>query len=162
VNVVRRPGLVEQAVGMPEIPAHSAVDASFARLRAFGVQRGLDLGCGVRRRPGELVEGHHVVVRGIERDPARVVSHYEFVPAVREQERQDKGPFFWYWMAFASDDTGTQYNNHNSGGFDPSGDGPSAHGTRDLGGVIPAAATRLVLDFQPPEQSTPPVGCVRG
>ena len=42
---------------------------------------------------GELVEGHHVVVRGIERGPGEAVLHYEFVPAVQEHERQDKGPF---------------------------------------------------------------------
>jgi hypothetical protein len=35
---------------------------------------------------------------------------------------------------------------------------PSSHGARDLGGVIPVAARRLVLDFQPPWDYTPAAG----
>jgi hypothetical protein len=142
------------------IPPWAAVDAYFARLGAMGVQRHLDVTFDVDL--GELVEGHHVVLRGIERNPDEAVLHYEFVPAVQDHERRDKGPFFWYWTVFASDDAGTRYADHNTGGFDPSGRGPSSHGTRDLGGVILVAARRLVLDFQPPWDYTPAAGvCTR-
>jgi hypothetical protein len=79
---------------MPQIPIppRTAVDAYFAHLRAMGVQQHLDVTFDADL--GELVEGHHVVVRGIERGPGEAVLHYEFVPAVQEHERQDKGPFF--------------------------------------------------------------------
>jgi hypothetical protein len=40
--------------------------------------------------------------------------------------------------------------------------GPSSHGARDLGRVIPVAARRLVLDFQPPWDYTPAAGVARG
>jgi hypothetical protein len=149
-----RRGLLDgHAAGMSKIPPRTAVDAYFARMRAVGVQRQLDVAFDVDL--GELVDGHHVVVRGIERGPGEAVLHYEFVPAVQEHERQDKGPLFWYWMVYASDDIGTEYDDHNTGGFDPSGRGPSSHGTRDLGGAIPAVARRLVLDFEPPWRYTP-------
>jgi hypothetical protein len=158
VNVVAARSLADHALGMAEIPIppRTAVDAYFARLRAMGVHRHLDVPFDVDL--GELVAGHHVVVRGIERGPGEAVLHYEFVPAVQDRERRDKGPFFWYWMVSASDDAGTEYAENNTGGFDPSGQGPSSHGTRDLGGVIPAAANRLVLDFQPPWDHTPEPG----
>jgi hypothetical protein len=73
------------------------VDAYFAHLRAMGVQQHLDVTFDADL--GELVEGHHVVVRGIERGPGEAVLHYGFVPAVQEHERQDKGPFVWYYSS---------------------------------------------------------------
>lgn len=122
-NVVATRSLANHAAGMPQIPIppRTAVDAYFAHLRAMGVQRHLDVTFDVDL--GELVEGHHVVVRGIERGPGEAVLHYEFVPAVQEDERQDKGPVLLYWMVSASDDTGTEYDDHNTGGFDPQGAG---------------------------------------
>src|SRR6266545_3746909 len=132
------------AVGVSQIPPRTAVDAYFTRMRAMGVQRQLDVTFDFDL--GELIDGHHMVLRGIERGPGEAVLHYEFVPALQEHEGQDKGPFFWYWLVSASDDTG---------GFDPSGHGPSSHGTRDLGGVIPTVATPLVLEFQPHSDYTP-------
>jgi hypothetical protein len=108
------------------------VDAYFARLRAVGVPRHLDVTFDVDL--GELVEGHHVVVRGVERGSGEAVLHYEFVPLMQEHERQDKRPFFLVLVVYASDDNGTEYDDHNTGGFDPSGRGPSSHSTRDLGG----------------------------
>src|SRR5690348_13741163 len=40
---------------------------------------------------------------------------------------------------------GTEYDDSNSGAFGERG-GEASHGTRDIGGVIPASATRLTLD----------------
>ncbi|MFI6742876.1 hypothetical protein ACIBI9_59145 [Nonomuraea sp. NPDC050451] len=130
---------------MISIPPRTATDAYFAKmggLRRPDVVFDIDL--------GELVEGHHVVARGLEISGADGVLHYEFVPGVRQHELETKGPFFWYWMLSAEDDLGTPYRDDNGGAFDPEGEA-AAHGTRDLGGPVPRSARRLRLNFRPAE-----------
>jgi hypothetical protein len=81
--------------------------------------------------------------------------HYEFVPGIEAHEDAAE-PFFWYWMLRVSDDVGTQYRNDNGGVRGPSAASAATHATRDLGGQIPDAATRLVLEFEPPPRWVPP------
>ena len=78
--------------------------------------------------------------------------HYEFVPALGA----DAQGFGWYWMLSVSDDVGTEYNENNGGAFDADATGVAAHGSRDLGGQISPAATRLTIRFTPPDDWEPP------
>jgi hypothetical protein len=125
--------------------------------------RQIDITCDVDL--GELVKGHHVVVRGIElakpttgaaaageREPQL---HYEFVPGIEAHER-DSDRFFWYWMLRVTDDVGTRYRDDNSGVMAPFVGGAATHGARDLGPPIPATASRLVFRFTPPSRFEPP------
>ena len=124
----------------PAMPPRHATEAFLARTgRQLTVAFDVDL--------GELVDGHHVVARGIERSETGAELHYEFVPGPTYESGPE--PFHWYWMLHASDDSRTEYRDDNGGGFDQSG-GPAAHGLRDLGGVIPAQARLLTIDFEPP------------
>ncbi|MGW3347384.1 hypothetical protein ACWDA3_29120 [Nonomuraea rubra] len=50
---------------------------------------------------GDLVEGHHVVARGMEMLDSGGVLHYEFVPGVRPDETEINGPFFWYTVVWS-------------------------------------------------------------
>ncbi|MGA5765196.1 hypothetical protein [Nonomuraea bangladeshensis] len=135
--------------GVFNIPPRTATDAYLARM---GGRRRLDIVFDIDL--GELVEGHHVVARGLELADAAAALHYEFVPGIRQHEEDTKGRFFWFWMMFAEDDLGTSYDDHNSGAFDPDGEA-AAHGTRNLGGPVPRSARRLRLSFTPPEMWTP-------
>jgi hypothetical protein len=108
---------------------------------------------------GELCEGHHVVARGISDEPNGAELHYEFVPGLTAAETGAK-EFFWYWMLAASDDVGTEYDDSNTGGFSERG-GAASHGVRDVGGVVPASATRLTLEFEPASGWTPSRDYVR-
>ncbi|MFI7423158.1 hypothetical protein [Nonomuraea sp. NPDC049684] len=135
---------------MISIPPRTATDAYFAERngsRRLDIVFDIDL--------GELLEGHHVVARGLELSETGGVLHYEFVPGVRDEETDSKGSFFWYWMLSAEDDLGTDYSNENNGGFDGKG-GRAAHGSRMLGGVVPGSARRLRIGFQPAWEWTPP------
>lgn len=131
------------------IPPRAATDAYFARM---GGSRRLDIVFDIDL--GELLEGHHVVTRGLEMSGADGVLHYEFVPGLREHETELKGPFFWYWTLSAEDDLGTLYRDDNGGAFDPDGM-TAAHGTRYLGGPVPGSARRLRVNFTPAEGWTP-------
>ncbi|MEU1725229.1 hypothetical protein [Nonomuraea sp. NPDC005692] len=95
-----------------------------------------------------------VVARGLELSEVGGVLHYEFVPGVRDEETDGKGPF-WYWRLSAEDDLGTEYSGDNIGGFDGKG-GRAAHGSRYLGGVVPRSARRLSIGFEPAWGWTPP------
>jgi hypothetical protein len=136
------------------LPGRDATDRYLARSG-----RRIDIACDVDL--GELVRGHHVVVRGIEhagdvdgraREPQL---HYEFVPGIEAHE-VEADRFFWYWMLAVSDDVGTRYRDDNSGVRAPSEGGAATHGARDLGPPIPAAASRLVFRFRPPSRFEPP------
>jgi hypothetical protein len=173
-------------------------DATDAHLERKGIR--LDIVFDVDL--GELVRGHHVIVRGIDRGhevpvprwiqerterlgqgvdqivdeaaPSHGFSrrsdrdmeivgtrlteaelHYEFVPGLEAHETVED-PFFWYWMLDVSDDVGTFYQDSNGGTRGPSLGGPATHATRDLGGVIPESAVRLLLRFIPPSGWDPP------
>jgi hypothetical protein len=134
---------------MAQVPPRDATDAYFRLMEPHG--RRLDIAFDVDL--GELVEGHRVIARGLELKTASgAVLHYEFVPGVERDER----PFGWYWLLSASDDRGTTYGDENGGAFDHRDGRAAAHGERDLGGVIPKRATRLMLAFEPPSGWTPP------
>ncbi|MEU4515761.1 hypothetical protein AB0G05_40235 [Nonomuraea wenchangensis] len=141
--------IMSDAGGVFRIPPRTATDAYFARM---GGGRRLDIVFDIDL--GELLDGHHVVARGLELADAGAALHYEFVPGIRQHELDAGGQFFWYWMMFAEDDLGTPYNDYNSGAFDPDGKA-AAHGTRNLGGPVPRSARRLRLSFAPPEEWTP-------
>lgn len=79
------------------------------------------------------------------------VLHYEFVPGMTSQDGFD-----WYWMLQVTDDVGTEYSNSNGGAFDGRSGKAASHGTRDLGGQIPARARRLTIRFEPASGWTPP------
>ncbi|WP_336214906.1 hypothetical protein [Nonomuraea sp. LPB2021202275-12-8] len=98
---------------MIRIPPRTATDAYFAKMsgsRRLDIVFDIDL--------GELLEGHHVVARGLEISDAGGVLHYEFVPGLRQHEMETKGPFFWYWTLSTEDDLGTPYRDDNGGAFD--------------------------------------------
>jgi hypothetical protein len=105
---------------------------------------------------GELVEGHHLIARGLilesPRTPMSSELHYEFVPGLSAAEQDGFG---WYWMVYASDDVGTRYADSNGGGFDTRG-GIATHGTRDIGAIVPRDATQLRIRFEPPAEWHPP------
>jgi hypothetical protein len=59
------------------------------------------------------------------------------------------GGFSWNWSLAATDDAGTEYNDYNGGAFDSRSGQAAAHGTRDIGGQIPPAASSLTLRLRP-------------
>jgi hypothetical protein len=65
---------------MIRIPPRTATDAYFA---GKGESRRLDIVFDIDL--GELLEGHHVVARGLEMSAAGGVLHYEFVPVLRQR-----------------------------------------------------------------------------
>lgn len=132
-----------------KIPPRTATDAYLAKMRG---SRRLDLVFDIDL--GELLDGHHVVARGLELSEGGGALHYEFVPGVSGDEEDDKGPFFWYWMLSTEDDLGTPYEDDNTGAFDPEGVA-AAHGSRDLGGPVPPSARRLSVTFTPATGWTP-------
>lgn len=134
---------------MIRIPPRTATDAYFAKQ---GGSRQLDIVFDIDL--GELLEGHHVVARGLELSDVGGVLHYEFVPGLWEHEKETKGPFFWYWMLSTEDDLGPPYDDDNRGAFDSEGK-TAAHGTRYLGGPVPHEARRLRVNFTPAEGWTP-------
>ena len=111
---------------------------------------------------GELVEGHHVVARGIELRPHGSSSpclHYDFVPALANTMNascEKRHGDWWYWMMYTSDDVGTAYADRNTGGFDNRTEGDVSWGSRDLDGIIPESATMVTLRFEPPRGWVPP------
>jgi hypothetical protein len=69
--------------------------------------------------------------------------HYEFFPGVTRDENLSESLF-----VTASDDVSTSYNENHTGGTSTSG-GVSSSGDEDLGGLVPAEATKLWLEFTP-------------
>jgi hypothetical protein len=131
--------------GVQGIPPRTATDVYLARAAVrLDVVFDVDL--------GELVDGHRVIARGIEMASSGAVLHYEFVPGMSETGRKD---MFWYWTLSTADDAGTAYTDNNGGAFDPEGTA-AGHGIRDLGGVVPVSAKRLLLRFEPAPGWTPP------
>jgi hypothetical protein len=129
-----------------DIPPRTATDRYLSRMgRRLDIVFDVDL--------GELIEGHHVVARGITLSGAEL--HYEFVPGLDDAGRNELGGFGWYWMLSATDDVGTEYSDNNGGAFDGHSGGAATHGTRDIGGQIPPHARRLTIRFQPAEDWTP-------
>jgi hypothetical protein len=151
-----------------EIPPRTVTDDYLASVgETLDVVFDLDL--------GEVIEGHHVVARGIcfggpirqrgrgpavagtgEAELAESALHYEFVPGLTPARTSGQGVFDCLWQLSASDDAGTEYNPNATGAFDPAGGGPASRGIRNLGGHVPPHASRLTIQFEPPSGWTPP------
>jgi len=129
------------------IPPRTATDDYFRRANdAGGVRRNLDIEFDVDL--GELARGHRVVARGLELTRGGAALHYEFVPGGVDNVMRA------YWLLRAEDDVGTTYSDYNGGAFSPAS-GEAAHGTRDIGGAVPEAATCVRLHFTPAQGWTP-------
>jgi len=83
------------------------------------------------------------------------VLELEFIPGLRPEEREGE-PFFWLFGMHTSDDLGTEYRDNKSGTRGPEDGGISTRGSRDIGGLIPANASLVVFEFEPPSGWTPP------
>jgi hypothetical protein len=82
--------------------------------------------------------------------------HYKFIPGIEPSEEERDGAFFWYWMLSVSDDVGTHYRDDHGGTKEQAAGGAATTATRDIGGHIPAEASRLLLGFTPPGRWKPP------
>jgi hypothetical protein len=137
------------------IPTRSATESFLAAgNRTLQVSFDIDL--------GELMPGHHVVARGIERGQPRLPPsgsstsieeldrlHYEHVPGLTKVSATP------YWGFTITDDVGTEYVDDESGAFDWQGGGPATHGFRNLG-RIPSDASLLTLTIHPSREWVPP------
>jgi hypothetical protein len=127
---------------------------------------------------GELINGHHIVARGIERGAlarrrwlerdsagelkkmnAPVIEteaalHFDVFPGLEEDEELSKGFQYDLWELGAEDNVGTRYR---SGNGCCENRGPAvSQGYLFLGAQIPESATLLTLRFQPAEGWEPP------
>ncbi len=141
--------------GEIEIPPRDVTDRFLANSgRRLDVVFNVDL--------GELIPGHHVVARGIERGrtfeppeagPIRVEEvdslHFEHVPGLSGDTPTPD------WGFTVSDDVGTPYVNDDSGSYDGHSGGAATHGRRNLGN-IPPSASRLMLEIYPAHDWQPP------
>jgi hypothetical protein len=110
---------------------------------------------------GELMPGHRVVLRGIERgsvvtleNPPRTIRsvdelHYEIIPGLKSKDETPD------WSISFSDDVGTKYPYEDAGAFDTRLGLEETHGMRDIGD-IPSNATVLVLTVRPSYLWEPP------
>jgi hypothetical protein len=116
---------------------------------------------------GELINGHHVVARGIERwlrpmppappeEPGAFL-HFDFVPGLKEAEEESKGFQFDIWRLTADDDKGAPYGRSGySGCFELPVGTAVTRGYMSFGAEIPEGAARLTLRFEPAAGWTPP------
>jgi hypothetical protein len=140
------------------IPPRDATRRYFDNMAHAGIDRALDIEFDIDL--GELIPGHHVVLRGLELSSGQL--HYEFVPGMTDARLQEGGSaFWWFWLVHTADDLGTIYNDDNGGAFDTRRGGLATHGVQNLGGEIPAGATQLVLTFEPPNGWQPSVDTIR-
>lgn len=116
---------------------------------------------------GELLPGHHVVLRGIERsmkfaspfNPLETLIqseqlHYEHVPGLTRLSATPD------WSATFFDDVGTSYNDREEGAYDGHSEGTATHGKRDIGN-IPTEARVLTIVVGPSYQWVPPEPWIR-
>jgi hypothetical protein len=93
---------------------------------------------------GELVDGHHVVTRGLAFTPTGTLLHYAFVPGIEPRPLREQ-IHLQHWSLRAVDDAGTAYGNPDGGAYASRGGPAPTPGERDLGGHTPATATTLTL-----------------
>ena len=140
------------------VPPRDATRRFFDNMAEAGIDRALDIEFDTDL--GELIPGHHVVLRGIELCSGQL--HYEFVPGMTDAKMQEGGPpFWWFWLVHTTDDLGTVYSDDNGGAIDTRRGGPATHGVQNLGGAIPVAAPRLMLTFEAPEGWQAPADSIR-
>jgi hypothetical protein len=110
---------------------------------------------------GELMPGHHVILRGIEQgriwaleNPNRTTQtvdqlHYEIIPGLNDTHETPD------WSIKFSDDVGTEYVYDDGGAYDTRLGLEATHGIRDIGD-IPSNARVLTLTVGPSHMWNPP------
>jgi hypothetical protein len=102
---------------------------------------------------GELVEGQHIVTRGIElRTTSGSVLHYDFVPGFPESDRLLDTS---WGLGEVHDDLESQYEHSGAGGWGAHPDGVVHWGDEDLGRGIPKEASWVEIDFYPAHSWVP-------
>jgi len=116
--------------------------------RIIDLQMDLDL--------GELIVGHHVVIKGIEITKRwGSALHNDFVPGFDPDDLElDKS----WGLGQITDDVGTVYEHGGQGGWGPHPDGLVHWGDEHLGNTIPRDATLLTIEVHYAD-SPPPLGC---
>ncbi len=108
---------------------------------------------------GELVEGQHIVVRGIElRTISGSVLHYDFVPGFRKSDRRLDTS---WGLGEVHDNLGSEYDHSGAGGWGAHPDGVVRWGDEDLGRGIPKEASLVEMEFHPANSWTPTAEWVR-
>jgi hypothetical protein len=138
-----------------DLPPRTATDAYFASRpgQQLAVRFDVDL--------GELVDGHHVVARGLEFGVTGTLLHYEFVPGVPSNRPMRERVGLQQWSLHTEDSAGTTYSDPNGGAFAGRGGPAPTHGERDLGGHTAPTATWLRLEISPALGHRPANGWVR-
>ncbi|HEV3188382.1 MAG TPA: hypothetical protein VGZ04_10105 [Acidimicrobiales bacterium] len=105
------------------------------RTRVIDLPLNLDL--------GEIIEGQHVIIKGIESPVTRgAVIHNDFNPgfSVRSADLDTS-----WGLGEIFDDVGTVYDHMGAGGWGPDEDGVVRWGDENLGSMIPTSATTLSI-----------------
>lgn len=103
---------------------------------------------------GELSEGQHVILRGIERGQGRGSwLHNDYVPGFVKWEAS--APPTW-GLGEVTDDVGTVYEHQGFGGWSPDFDDLVRWGEESLGNTIPPNAKRLSISFHCSYEWEPP------
>ena len=102
---------------------------------------------------GEIIQGQHVVIKGIERETERgSVLHYDFVPGFDVDDRD----LDTSWMlGTVKDDIGTVYDHGGEGGCGPDPDWIIRWGDERLGNTVPSDARTLTVETQHAHYLTP-------
>jgi hypothetical protein len=96
---------------------------------------------------GELIEGQHVVLKGVEvSEFSNSVVHNDFLPGFSES-RGSRLDTSW-GLGEIVHDLGTKYEHGGQGGWASDPDGMVRWGDESLGGVIPKRATKLSISFR--------------
>lgn len=91
---------------------------------------------------GELIEGQHVILRGIENvEGSDSQIHNDFVPGFTMKRSPSWG------LGAVTDDIGTVYDHSGAGGWGPDLDRVVRWGNESLGNTVPSDATRLSISF---------------
>jgi hypothetical protein len=109
---------------------------------------------------GEIVEGQHVVVKGIELGrPWGSVLHNDFVPGF---DTHDRNTNVTWGLGEVSDDVGTTYDHGGQGGWGPNPKDDLVHwGDEHLGNSIPGDATFVTIEVHHAYEWTPPDRWIR-
>jgi hypothetical protein len=110
---------------------------------------------------GELVDGRHVVTRGLEFGETGTLLHYEFIPGVMAGRPLRERVGLQSWSLHTKDDAGTLYSDPDGGAFAGGGGPAPTHGERDLGGHTPSSATQLQIEITLTSDWIPPGTWIR-
>ena len=108
---------------------------------------------------GEIIQGQHVVIKGIEMTTSRgSVLHYDFIPGF---DRDDRELDTSWSLGKVNDDVGTTYGHGGEGGWGPDPDWIVRWGDERLGNTIPSGAGTLTVEVHHAHYWTPPGHWVR-